>query len=358
MLHRTEIVILFGCLLLLLTGDSLSAKAFRFESSHEYEVQPDFKLSVDNVSGDIKVSYQPGGGKLVVDVVKEVDARSRDDAEDIENQMEVQIDAGKKSIEIRTVIPDRLGRGSFLGGLFNLGGSTNARVNYFIRVPVSVELSITTASSDIKIAGIEGIIDIESTSGDIEIADVTANCGIRNTSGDFRIRDVKGDVSIGSTSSDATIDNLQGDLELRCSSGDTQIYWIVGNVYITKTSGDVRIEDCSGDVDVNTTSGDISVQQREGGLFVSSASGDVTVRSELSEGSKFDIETVSGDIYFQLPTEASGRVRIETMSGNIDSNLALKVRNLGEKKVEANLGEGGPLIKLSSTSGDIALEGY
>lgn len=357
MLRRIEIIILFGCLLLLFTGDSLSARVFRFESSHEYEVQPDFKLSVDNISGDIKVSYQPGD-KLIVDVVKEVSARSRDDAEDIENRIEVEIDAGKKSIEIRTVIPDRLGRGSFLGGLFNLGGSTDAHVNYYIRVPVSVELSISTASSDIKIAGISGRIDIESTSGDMEFDDVTANCGIRNTSGDFRLRDVKGDVSIGSTSSDAMIDNLEGDLDLRCTSGDTEIYWIVGNVYITKTSGDVRIEDCSGDVDINTTSGDVSVQQREGGLFVTSASGDIAVRSELTVGSKFDIETISGDIYFQIPTEASGRVRIETMSGNIDSNLALKVRNLGEKKVEANLGEGGPLIKLSSTSGDIALEGY
>jgi DUF4097 and DUF4098 domain-containing protein YvlB len=357
MLRRTEIVFLFGCLLLLITSNSLSARVYRFESSHEYDVQPDFKLHVDNISGDIKVSYQPGE-KLVVDVVKEVHARSRDDAEDIETQIDVEIDAGKKSIDIRTVIPDRLSRSGFLGALFNLGGSADAHVNYYIRIPVSVELSITTASSDIKIAGIGGRVDIESTSGDIEIDEVTANCSIHNTSGDFQLRDVKGDVSIGSTSSDAVIHNLKGDLDLRCSSGDTEIYWVVGNVYITKTSGDVRIEDCSGDVDVSTTSGDISVQQREGGVFISSTSGDVTVRSELSEGSKFDVETVSGDIYFQLPTEASGRVRIETMSGNIDSNLALKVRNLGEKKVEANLGEGGPLIKLSSTSGDIALEGY
>lgn len=342
------------CLLLVATAD---AKVFRFEDSYEYSVEAGFKLTVNNSAGAIIVSRQEGD-KVIIKVTKETDASSRKDAEEMEDRIEVVIDAKADRIEIDTRQPDGKRMSGFFGDLFGLKSGFNGSVNYQIEIPTSVDLAIASTSGDVELHGIEGKIRIAATSSDITIRTAKANCDIKNTSGDIRMKDITGNIDVMSTSSDAVFDNVQGDIDLQATSGDTEAHWVTGTIRISKTSGNCLIGKSTGDVDVRTISGNIEIDQREGGFSLTTSSGDIRVDSEFANGSRFEAETTSGNIVVRMPAEAKGDVRLETTSGNIDTNLALEVRSFNRNRLEGRLRGGGTGIFLTSTSGDISLEEY
>jgi len=145
---------------------------------------------------------------------------------------------------------------------------------------------------------------------------------------------------------------------VRSTSGDTEAHWVIGDVRVTKTSGDVRVDALTGDIDINTTSGNIDIDQKEGGVVVETASGDVVVRSEMVNGKVFDVSTISGNITMAVPSEMKGRVKLATVSGSIDTDLAIEVRSFDKHRLEGRIGSEGPDVILSTTSGDISLDGF
>ncbi|MFH2054474.1 MAG: DUF4097 family beta strand repeat-containing protein [bacterium] len=344
-------------ILILATAALVSAETFRFTSTTEYEVGPEFLVRVTNTSGDITISAGTGT-KAVVEVVKEVRAGNRAEAEELEEELQAIIEQDDNSLEIDTRYPRWQEDDTFWQKLFDLRKGSFGTVHYHIELPEAAKLDLHSVSGDVSVRGITGSLRIEATSGDLEVADHTGDCSIKNTSGDISMRGIEGFVDLSSTSADILLDDVKGEVELRSTSGDSEVYWVVGNLNITKTSGDLRVEDCSGDIDIKTTSGDIYVSQEEGALFVSSSSGDVRIRSQVRNGERFEVETISGDITFEVPAEMEGEIKLETNSGTIESELVFEASRYGKRKVEGRIGANGPRLELSSSSGDISLVSF
>jgi DUF4097 and DUF4098 domain-containing protein YvlB len=355
-----KLMLMFSCVAalgLFVTTESVQAKVFQFRTTNEYSVEKDFELTVANTSGSIEVSYSPGD-KVVVQTIKEVDASSRDEAEKIENRLEVAIKADKGSIDIDANYPSDRSSGDFWEKLFGLRAEFRTSIRFVIEVPTSVRLEVASTSGDIALLGLSGVATISATSGDIKIIGHTGDLNVETTSGDISFKDVKGDIDARSTSSDMLFDNVTGDVTVQSTSGDTEAHWLIGRMRVTKTSGEVRVDALSGDVDINTTSGNIEIEQKEGSVFVSTSSGDVRVRSEMTNGKRFEVETISGNITMAVPTEMNGRVKLETISGSIDTDLAVEVRSFNKHRLEGRVGGEGPEVILSTTSGDINLDGF
>jgi DUF4097 and DUF4098 domain-containing protein YvlB len=342
---------------LFVIAGSVQAKIFQFKTTNEYAVEKDFELTVANTSGSIEVFYSPGD-KVVVQTIKEIDASSREEAERLEERLEVAIEADKNSINIDTHYPHGRSSAGFLEELFRWSDDLKASVKYVIEVPVSVNLEVSSTSGDVRLLGLTGWGRVSGTSGDIRVIGFTGDLKVETTSGDISFKDVKGNINSNSTSSDILFDNVTGDVVVQSTSGDTEAHWLVGKMRITKTSGDIRIDAISGDIDINTTSGNIEIDQKEGSVFVSTSSGDVRVRSEMINGKRFEVETISGNIRVAVPSEMNGRVKLETISGSIDTDLAVEVRSFNKNRLEGRVGGDGPEIILSTTSGDINLDGF
>jgi len=341
---------------LFVTTGSVQAKVFQFKTTNEYAVEKDFKLAVANTSGSIEVSYSPGD-KAVVQTIKEIDASSREEAEKVENHLEVAIKANKNFVDIDTNYPsDR--SGDFWDRLFGLRTEFRTSIRFVIQVPTSVRLEVNSTSGDVRLLGLAGAATISATSGDIKIVGYTGDLNIETTSGNISFKDIKGNIDAKSTSSDMLFDNVTGDVVVQSTSGDTEAHWLIGKMRVTKTSGDVRIDALSGDIDINTTSGNIEIEQKEGSVFVSTSSGDVRVRSEMTNGKRFEVETISGNITMAVPAEMKGRVKLETISGSINTDLAVEVRSFNKHRLEGKVGGDGPEVILNSTSGDIDLDGF
>ncbi|TFH65868.1 MAG: hypothetical protein E4G91_00855 [Candidatus Zixiibacteriota bacterium] len=356
----SKLILMCSCVAILglfVTAGSVQAKVFQFKTTNEYAVEKYFELTVSNTSGMIEVSYV-AGDKVVVETIKEIDASSRKEAERLEERLEVAIRASKKSIDIDTNYPHGRSSAGFLEELFRWRDDLKASVKYVIEVPTSVNLEISSTSGDVRLLGLTGWGTISGTSGDIKVVGFTGDLKIRTTSGDISFKDVKGNIDANSTSSDILFDNVTGDVVVQSTSGDTEAHWLIGGLRITKTSGDVRLDAISGDIDIKTTSGNIEIGQKEGSVFVSTSSGDVRVRSEMTNGKRFEVETISGDITMAVPSEMKGRVRLETISGSIDTDLSVEVRSFNKHRLEGRVGGDGPEVILSTTSGDINLDGF
>ncbi len=338
----------------LAASGAVSAKEFRLEESKNFSVQDGFNLSVENISGDIEV-VKGAGAEVVVRITRFIDADSRREAEERGELIEVDIDAGSSSIDIKTRYPKHRGGDGLLDWIF---GYRNGWVAYVIEVPGTVDLRASSASGNVIVEEIQGFVEVSTTSGDVLIRDFTGNCDLNATSGNIEITNLTGNLELSSTSSELRLDNIKGEVNVQSTSGDVEARYIAGAFTLANTSGGVRLLECSGDIDLRSVSGDIEIGQRSGSLFVATTSGDVKVESAFS-GRTFGVETVSGNIEVRVPAEVKGNLRLATVSGTIDTDLALSVRSFDRRRLTGQIGGGGNIdIELTSSSGDIIVAEY
>lgn len=350
----TLLVLISLCLFI---AESATADLYTFRSYQEYEVNDEFELTVSNTSGTITIERSQTG-LLIIDIEKKISARSKEDAEKLENEIEIDIEARKNRVEIETHYPNWNMGDPFWEKLFDLRKDNFGSVDYFIKVPTKVQLQVSSTSGSVRVFNLDGSLELAITSGNVKIKDCMADVDISSTSGDVDLSGVEGNIKIGSTSSDILIENVTGALSLRSTSGISEIYGLTGNLTLRKTSGDIRILDIIGNVDISATSGDIQLEQEEGSIRITSHSGDVVVDTKLLSGGRYAVETISGSIEFSVPPGSDGRVRLQSVSGTIDTSVPLTIESFSKRKLTGVLGLGGPRIELTSTSGDVTLGEY
>ncbi len=342
-------------LVILFVAGTAAADVYTFRSYEEFQVNDRFDLFVSNTSGTITIEPSPSD-LLIIDVEKKIRARDKGDAERLENEIEISIDAKKNRVRIETHYPDWNEGDSFWEKLLDFRKDNIGYVDYYIKIPSEVDLEVSSTSGAIRIFEQKGEFEIAITSGDVKVEECFADVDISATSGDVDLKDIEGDVTISSTSSDVLIERVNGSLQIRTTSGVSEVYGLTGNLTLRKTSGNTLIQDVIGNVDLSSTSGDIEISQEEGSILVTSQSGDVIADTKLLSGGRYVVETISGTIDFSVPAGADGRVKLQTVSGDIGTTLPLTIKSYSKRRLSGVLGLGGPRIELSSTSGDIKLK--
>ena len=132
--------------------------------------------------------------------------------------------------------------------------TTVCDVDYEIRVPPTVVVTVRTGSGDVELSGRLGNVSLGTVSGDVDANVSTANLSAETGSGDL-------DFHLSSAPTQLTAQSVSGDIDLRVPRGDTYA------VNSETTSGDVDVDvprqsDAAHRIDVRTASGDISVDAR------------------------------------------------------------------------------------------------
>jgi len=147
--------------------------------------------------------------------------------------------------------------------------------------------------------------------------------------------------------------------EVQASTGN-------GRVHIGETQGMVRVSTGNGDVDVrnakasvhvSTGNGDVDVVTVEGPVEVSSGNGNIDVRmSALRAKEDMAFHTGSGDVKLTLPANYNGELDASTGNGTIRSEFDLKIKGqLSPRHVRATIGEGGPMLRMSTGNGEFEI---
>lgn len=140
-------------------------------------------------------------------------------------------------------------------------GRSTARLDLTIEVPSSVEVEIDDGSGSIEVRNV-GQTTIDDGSGEIEV---------REIAGDLRIDDGSGEIEVTGVEGEVRIDDGSGEIDLRSvgsvviesdGSGEIDIEEVYGDVMIRSDgSGSIYVRDVDGDFTVRQDgSGDIDHQ--------------------------------------------------------------------------------------------------
>lgn len=158
-----------------------------------------------------------------------------------------------------------------------------------------------------------------------------------------------------------SVERISGRLELRTSDGNISGLDLKGDVFANTEEGHLRIEGVDGRCDLVTSDGSITLQGRLDGLRARTGDGAVVVK--VSPGSRasseWSVSTGDGALVVYMPEQFGAEVDAETHRGSvkIDPGLALSAITDSPRGIfRGTLGGGGPVVRLRTRDGGIALK--
>jgi DUF4097 and DUF4098 domain-containing protein YvlB len=147
---------------------------------------------------------------------------------------------------------------------------------------------------------------------------------------------------------------------------------------IFTSNGAIRTEDGSGPARLRTSNGEIRVEGLRGGLEANTSNGSIhaslapvpagrPVRLETSNSSvelslpanfanDIRVSTSNSSITLHMPYQVNAHVMARTTNSSISSDFEIKMQgDFSKNRLEGVLGNGGPLIDLSTSNGSIRL---
>jgi DUF4097 and DUF4098 domain-containing protein YvlB len=148
---------------------------------------------------------------------------------------------------------------------------------------------------------------------------------------------------------------IGGDVDARTGSGDITVKDLKKAATLSTGSGSIAaVLVGAGDVKANTGSGDIKVTGVNGLLVASTGSGSIGV--EGTPTGDWRISAASGDVSVVVPSEKGFTLDASTSSGSLDIASPLTVQGrIDRRRVQGTVRGGGPTLRLSTASGDIAV---
>lgn len=164
---------------------------------------------------------------------------------------------------------------------------------------------------------------VESSNGRIDLSGVRVNgTELRTSNGPILVDGAPG-----------------GDLAAASSNGRVEMRGVEGYVTATTSNGAVTVEDCGGVLELRTSNGAISAG-------IPAVRGDVTISSS------------NGAITLRLAESLDAGVVATTSNGRITVNdLALQLDESSGTRISGTLGDGGPMITITTSNGNIDLSG-
>ena len=222
----------------------------------------DASISVDNLSGSVRVE---GWDRPEIRVAGSLG----DDTEGLT------IEGGESSWDIEVEIPEG-----------HWGGRRDVESRLEIWVPRGADVEVETVSASIRVADVDGRLDLESVSGAID------------ASGGGR---------------EVELETVSGAIDFTGSDASVAAESVSGRVKLRGVAGEVEVSSVSGRVDVEG-----SVSRR---ASFDSVSGELTLRLDPSPGASILIDAHSSNVNLSLPSAVSARFEVETFSGRIDNDF-------------------------------------
>jgi DUF4097 and DUF4098 domain-containing protein YvlB len=207
-----------------------------------------------------------------------------------------------------------------------------------VEVPAGAAVEVATASADLEVNGLMGVVDFKTASGNASIDDVAADVTTKTASGNVTIGRVGGAIRASTVSGDLRCSSVAGTSDFHATSGDLELGAAGSRVDVKATSGNVRLGELAAGARVKNVSGNVRVLALgEGTLHVRSVSGDVAVGVVQGVELFVDVETASGLVHTDIPLGDvpggdgdgdGGGTRVElsvrSVSGNVEIGRALE----------------------------------
>jgi len=278
-----------------------------FERYHEdfhysYPLKAGGRLSVEGFNGSVEVSVWD---QETVDISGTKYARTQEETRDLK----IEVDHSADSVSVRAIRPS-LRRGNY-----------GAR--FAIKVPRGVVLERVTTSN-----------------GAIRASDGAGPARLKTSNGHVEVRRLKGSLNAETSNGPVELDDIDGAVDVRTSNGH------------------VRAEGIRGALDATTSNSSIHavLDKVDGAVRVQSSNGGIDLSLPPNTQSAVRAHTSNSGITLHLPGEVNARLSAGTSNASISSDFEMRMRGeISKHHIEGAIGNGGPLIDLSTSNGQIRI---
>jgi DUF4097 and DUF4098 domain-containing protein YvlB len=245
----------------------------------------------------------------------------------------------------------------------------------------SVEVAGTkSASSQSALDAIK--IDIDAAPGSVRIRavrppDFYRNMGVRfsirvprkalldlvsSSNGRIRLEDVEGSARLHTSNGSIRVGRFKGELEARTSNGTIDALDVDGNANLHTSNGSIRAEIAHGSFEGETSNGSITARLNDPAatepIRAESSNGHIELTVDGKQLPELRASTSNSSILLRLPDAANARVRAYTSHSSVTSDFDGLQTDSGRRRhseLHGTIGNGGPLIELSSSNGSIRI---
>jgi hypothetical protein len=199
---------------------------------------------------------------------------------------------------------------------------------------------------------------INSTNGDLTLVDVAGDGMLETVNGSISGEDTQGSLTLNTTNGNINLERHNGSLLIETINGDvTAEDGRISQIQASSVNGDFEFVGITGRLDVTTVSGDIEVEDaRAVQLDLESTSGNLEFAGSLDTASPQRITNIAGDVTLRLPATVNLQLDASTLSGEIETDIELHQAIYERRQVRGQFGAGDTLLRITTTSGDIAIE--
>lgn len=218
-------------------------------------------------------------------------------------------------------------------------GAFEAHADLRISVPAGKRLTVHLAVGEVRVSNVDGDLTLDVYSARVSATDTKGRLMVDAGSGSVRVRNAEGELEVDTGSGSTTVDGFTGrSLVVDAGSGSVD----VRNVQVQRFSVDVG----SGGVEAEALAAE--------DLMVDTGSGSVDLALVTVPRSSL-IDTGSGGVRLTLPANVNADLDFQTGSGRISTEFAVAMNRVERRSLRGRIGDGGPLIRIDTGSGGIAL---
>ena len=293
--------------LFVLAGCEFDGDFGGFERYHEdfhysYPLKAGGRLSVDGFNGSVEVSVW---GQETVDISGAKYARTQEDTRDLK----IEIDHNANSVSIRAIRP------SMRHG--------NYGAKFAIKVPRGVVLDHLATSN-----------------GAIRTEDGAGPAWMKTSNGHVEVRRLKGALNAETSNGPVELEDIDGAAEVHTSNGHIRAEGVRGALEATTSNSSIHAV-------LDKVDGAVRLQSSNGGI-------DLTLPNDMQSAVR--AHTSNSGITLHLPGEVNARLSAGTSNASITSDFEMRMRGeITKHHIEGSIGNGGPLIDLSTSNGPIRI---
>jgi hypothetical protein len=126
---------------------------------------------------------------------------------------------------------------------------------------------------------------------------------------------------------------------------------------LTATNGGITIENVDGRIEFETSNGGVTLTGLSGNVRGSTSNGGVEVSLTGSQwtGEGLDVRTTNGGVELEIPANYSARLETGTVNGGMNIGFPITVQGRIDRRLTTQLGQGGPLVRVTTTNGGVSI---
>lgn len=147
-------------------------------------------------------------------------------------------------------------------------------------------------------------------------------------------------------------------IDTQLINGETEVSSIKNLVSSYNTNGEITLRSIRGKIMTGITNGIVSVDDLQGSVNASAVNGSIQAQLTLPDSGWCDLSTINGNIGLSIPQTTSAIFQAATVNGIVSvSNLTLTNSSFSQTLVTGILGAGRGSVSLEAVNGNISASG-